>query len=53
MIRRVEDEDGREHVEASPTEARQARKGWPILYVLLAGTFGAFLALVLIFVYFA
>ncbi|RIA55064.1 hypothetical protein [Dichotomicrobium thermohalophilum] len=53
MIKRVQDNGQHEHVEASPDEAKQARQGWPALYVLLAGIIGAVAALALIFDYFA
>jgi len=53
MIKRVQDNDEHEHIEASPREVKQARKGWPVLYVLLASLAGAFLVLGLTFAYFA
>lgn len=53
MIKRVQDSDEHEHVEASSEEAKQARKGRPVLYVLLAGLIGAVAALGLIYAYFA
>ncbi len=53
MVKRVQDNGDHEHVEASPEEAKQARKGRPVLYVLLAGLVGAVAALGLIYAYFA
>lgn len=36
----VQDSKGSEHPELSAQEARQARRGKPVLYVLIAGVIG-------------
>ena len=43
----VKDREGREPPELSPQEARQARPGKPVLYVLIGGVFGCLVGFVI------
>lgn len=42
-MKRVMDQDGREHTEVTAGEARQARFGKPVFYVLIGGICGTIL----------
>lgn len=42
-MKRVMDQDGREHTEMTTREARQARFGKPVFYVLIGGIVGTVL----------
>jgi hypothetical protein len=53
MSKHIKDNEGREHVEASEEEAKQAQSGWSILYVLLTSLVGAVVVLGLVLAYFA
>lgn len=53
MSKHIKDNDGQEHLEASPEEAKQARSGRPVLYVLLTSLAGTVVVLGLILAYFA
>lgn len=46
-------EDSDEPVEVSPTEARQAQRARPVLYMLVGGILGAVITLGAVFAYFA
>jgi len=48
-MKKVVDEDGRAETEISPDEARAARKGRPVLYMLIGGLVIAAAALALAF----
>lgn len=51
-MKRVQDDEDHEHVEMSPTEARQAHQFRPVFYILVISTLGAFLLLWLIYAVF-
>jgi len=52
-LMQTNDNDTKEQVELSAKEASQARRGRPILYILVAGLAGAILALGAVYAYFA
>jgi len=53
MSKRSEHQDANEPIEASPTQAKQGRRGRTVLYVLVTSLAGAAVALGLVLAYFA
>lgn len=49
----VNDDQNRDPAEIPTDEARQARRGRPVLYILIGGLGGAIVALGVVYAYFA